>query len=714
MEYIAHISEDKEHIQTVMEHLEGTAELARQFSDAFGFGDWGYCCGKLHDIGKYSQKFQKRIRGSEVRVDHATAGAKVCHEKGGFYTALAYCIAGHHAGLPDTGERSDTGDSSTYCGRLKKKIEDYQECRKEIEVPELKSSFFHLDRNKDAGFTISFFTRMLYSCLVDADYLDTEAFMNGGNAGRTAGDSMEVLWQRLEGHIGGWLANGEEQTINGRRTEILKHCIRSGTEEKGLFRLTVPTGGGKTIASLAFALRHAVEQDLQHIIYVIPYTSIIEQNAKVFGDILGSENVLEHHSNINYESTEELKPMQLAAENWDKPVIVTTNVQFFESLFSNKPSKCRKLHNIAKSVLIFDEAQMLPNDYLKPCVAALEEIIRHYESTIVLCTATQPALEDMFASDMRFRELCPRMDEQFRFFKRSQIKKLEEMTEEELVKRLKGEQQALCILNTKKAVQKVYGEMEQEGVYHLSTLMYPIHRKRTLQSIRECLRKGGRCVVIATSLVEAGVDLDFGTVYRQTAGIDSIIQAAGRCNREGRRKAEESITYVFQLKQVQKVPGQQQQIDTADIILREYEDISQLEAIDEYFARLYKFRGESLDKKRIMELFQKGRFQFARAGKEFRLIEEDTKTVFITKQSRAKEILEELRYKGMTRTLMREAGGYCVNVYENAFQRLYGAGMLVAVSEDAGDDFFVLRDEEGYSEKTGLQIDAEIGTNIWF
>ena len=209
-------------------------------------------------------------------------------------------------------------------------------------------------------------------------------------------------------------------TVNGRRTEILKHCLEEGRSERGLFRLTVPTGGGKTIASLAFALRHAVENQMDRVIYVIPYTSIIEQNAKVFREILGDENVLENHCNIAYEvdsqRAEELQPMQLAAENWDKPVVVTTNVQFFESLFANKPSKCRKLHNIANSVIIFDEAQMLPNDYLKPCIAMIEELLNNYKTSVVLCTATQPALKSFFQSEVLATELCPRMDEQFHFF----------------------------------------------------------------------------------------------------------------------------------------------------------------------------------------------------------------------------------------------------------------------------------------------------------
>lgn len=718
MIYLAHISEDGLRKQSVKEHLEGTAERARAFAAEFGYGDWGYCCGLLHDIGKYSGKFQKRIRGEEGKVDHATAGAQSCQkfgkEKGGFYTALAYCIAGHHAGLPDTGTGADTGDRGTFTGRMKKKLENYQAYEEEIQIPQLVTPFFSVTGKKDPSFTMSFLIRMIFSCLVDADYLDTEEFMKGGSTGRQTGTCLPLLLEKLHVHIADWLFNDDSDSINGRRTEILNNCIEKGRAKKGLFRLTVPTGGGKTVASLAFALNHAVKHKMKRIIYVIPYTSIIEQNAKVFSDILGKDNVLEHHSNIDYGSSEELMPKQLAAENWDMPVIVTTNVQFFESLFSNKSSKCRKLHNIANSVIIFDEAQMLPNDYLRPCIAAMEELIKHYESSIVLCTATQPSLKQFFPPDMQGLELCPRMEAQFRFFKRSVMKNLGKISEDGLLDRIRAEDQALCILNTKKSVQRVYERIKGDGTYHLSTFMYPRHRKERLSVIRDRLKSGKKCIVIATSLVEAGVDLDFQTVYRQLAGVDSMIQAAGRCNREGRRSVSDSSTYIFQLEESDKIPGQEQQIDTSRQVIGKYEDITSLEAIQEYFERLYNFKGTALDRKNILEEFQKGRFAFAKVGKEFKLIEQNTKTVLIPRDRHAREIAEELRYKGVTKALIREAGQYCVNIYDNLFQKMSGAGMLTEVTEELKEEFFVLRSCEDYSEETGLQVNAELGSAVWF
>ena len=715
-EYLAHLDEDRIREQTVKDHLYGTAELAGKFAERFGKKEWGYCCGLLHDIGKYSDAFQTKIKSnSNRRVDHSTAGAKVCLEKGGCYQFLSYCIAGHHAGLPDHGGSADGDDAPTLMGRSRKKIENYSAYQTEIQIPELTSLPFDESETPDADFSLSMFIRMIYSCLVDADFLDTEYFMKNGNTDRNSGESMEVLLEKLERHISGWLSNTGTENVNGRRTEILRHCLECGKEKPGMFQLTVPTGGGKTIASLAFALRHVVTNRMDRVIYVIPYTSIIEQNAGVFRDILGEQNVLENHYNVDYESTEELKPMQLASENWDKPVVVTTNVQFFESLYANKSSKCRKLHNMANSVIIFDEAQMLPTDYLKPCLAAMEELVRQFRSSIVLCTATQPALQPLFRTQMQITELCPGVQEQFRFFERVTFQNIGTVTEEDLSGRLRQEMQALCIVNTKKRAQKLYQQIKEDGVFHLSTSMYPKHRQRVLKNIRNRLVNGEKCVLISTSLVEAGVDLDFQTVYRQLAGVDSMIQAAGRCNREGKRSVKESVVSIFQFEERENVPGQRLQIDVAKMLLAQGEDISSLQGIQKYFEALYHFRGESLDRKNILKLFKNPKPQFAYnfdgIAKEFKLIEEDTKTIFINCEPEADDILRQIKQQGYTKAVMRKAGQYCVQVYENEFDKLKGAGMLQPVSENI-KDFYELISEEQYTEDMGLDLGVDSGMAI--
>lgn len=714
MEYLAHIDGDRE--QSVKEHLQGTAELAGDFAAKFGKTDWGYCCGMLHDIGKYSSEFQWKIQENlKTQVDHSTAGAKVCDELGGYYWLLTYCIAGHHAGLPDLGRE---GLPSSLLGRLNKKLCDYSAYKKEIEIPQITTSPIDMDPEKDPNFALSVFVRMLYSCLVDADFLDTEYFMSNGTVQRNPGENMESLLQKLQNYTAKWLINRDDTTINGRRSEILRNCLEMGKSPKGLFQLTVPTGGGKTVASLAFALQHAVEHHMDRVIYVIPYTSIIEQNAQIFREILGNENVLENHSNVDYESLDEFIPLQLAAENWDKPVVVTTNVQFFESLYANKPSKCRKLHNIVNSVIIFDEAQMLPTNYLKPCMAMIEELLQQYGTSIVLCTATQPALQQFLPEKYVARELCPRRDEQFRFFERVTYEDIDTVTEEEMAEKLQQEWHALCIVNTRKRAQRLYERLQGEGVYHLSTTMYPAHRKRVLAEIKERLKDetGKKCIVISTSLVEAGVDLDFTSAYRELAGVDSIIQAAGRCNRDGGRGKEESIVRIFRWKDKENVSGQRQQIDTTNNLLAEGRDITALDNITEYFRRLYRIKGESLDMKKVLDKFKDGNYQFATVAGEFNLIEENTVTVYINREPEAEALLREIRQQGLTKSRMRRAGQYCVNVRKKGehekrnmlFEEMYRAGMLEEVDSDA-QDFFVLTQEEQYREDTGLKLEVELG-----
>lgn len=713
--YLAHISEDKQREQSLVEHLKGTAKLAGEFAGKFGSKEWGVGCGICHDIGKYSDSFQRRLQGGSP-TDHSTAGAKELHQEK--YIMAAYCVAGHHAGLPDGGTIGDDRGESTFYGRMKKQVDDYTAFKKEIEFPKLdRPPMKHLGKG---GFSVSFFIRMLFSCLVDGDFLDTEIFMSNNTILRSEYDTIEVLLERLLAHVKPWLKNSDLDGVNERRTEILNACLKGDRKEQGLYQLTVPTGGGKTISSLAFALSHAKKHHLDRIIYVIPYTSIIEQNAAVFKEILGSENVLEDHYNVSYDSEEESNKMQRAAENWDKPIVVTTNVQFFESLFSNKTSKCRKLHNIANSVVIFDEAQMLPTPYLKPCINAMSELLVNYHSTIVLCTATQPTLQELFPKELQAEELCPNKKQQFSFFQRTSIEYAGEMTEDVFIERIQKEAQVLCILNNRRRVQRLYDRLKGESVYHLSTLMYPLHRKRLLKEIREKLKSGEDCILIATSLVEAGVDFDFGTVYRELAGIDSVIQAAGRCNREGKKDKKDCITHVFEFEKVEGVslPNELKlPIAVAKDVVREQEDISSLEAITSYFQYLYKGKGDSgLDKKSIVERLENGVpsfcFPFASVAKDFRLIENDTKTIFITLEQEAIDLEEKIKRGQYSREIMRRVGHYCVTIYEEDFNHLYAAGKLKQL--DVRLNLYILYNAKEYSKEKGLNIEISRGVAVIF
>lgn len=703
MEYLAHIRADGT-VQSLEDHLNGTADLAGRFAAAFGAEDWGRTAGLLHDVGKSSAEFQARLRGGP-KVDHATAGAQIAQKLG--LGPVAFAVAGHHGGLPDGGNHLDRAEESTLAGRLK---------RRELPAFEEPGT---VDRPKNWPFPAknrleaSFFIRMLYSCLVDADFLDTEDFMSGGTVERGHYDSLSVLRDRLEEQLQKWSV--PRSPLNEKRNQILAQCQAGGEKPRGLYTMTVPTGGGKTTASMTFALNHALANGMERVIYVIPYTSIIEQNAEVFESLLGEENVVQHHSNVDWEedageTTSANLKKRLSTENWDAPVIVTTAVQFFESLYAAKPSRCRKLHNIANSVIIFDEAQTLPLPYLRPCVAAMGELVRHYRSTAVLCTATQPSLGKMFgefAPEYPIEELCPGAEGEC--FRRYTLRRGPVLSEETLAQRLNGEEQVLCIVNSRACAQRVFECLEGPGRYHLSTLMTPDHRRRVLAEVRGRLKAGEPCRVVSTSLIEAGVDVDFPCVYREEAGLDSVLQAAGRCNREGKRRAEDSLVWLFRLEN-QTVPQFRQQVG----VLRETEvcfpDLTGREAISAYFTALFGLRPEELDKKKVLRAFLENldgcEYPFRQVAEQVRLVESGTVPVVIPGPENEGYIQALLRGE-FSMGLMRKLGKYCVNVYHRDLQKLRECGAVMRVDEDS--ELFLLIDNWGYRESTGLSLDISQG-----
>lgn len=710
--YVGHTNPDGRE-QKLTDHLSGVAQLCAVYAESFGAQDMAFALGMGHDIGKYSVEAQNRMLRNAPKVDHSTAGGqeinKLCGKMG------AYCIMGHHGGLPNGGSDADAVDEPTLCGRLKRKpgkeIPDYAAFASEVRIAPFAAP--PIRPMCESGFSIAMLIYMLHSCLVDADYLDTEEFMQNGRVQRGQFDDVPCLLDKLTKHLARFSA--PKEAINQRRNEVLRDCIEAASCAKGLFSLTVPTGGGKTLASLAFALHHAKKHGMARVIYVIPYTSIIEQNAKVFADILGKDNVVEHHANIDYSSNDdELNNHELAAENWDAPVIVTTNVQFFESIFASKTSKSRKIHNIANSVVIFDEAQMLPAPFLLPCVRAIAEFVHNYGASAVLCTATQPALDAYFPKEMQVREICRDPLALQGYFKRVNICNIGKLTDDALSQQLLEAQQVLCIVNTRKQAQTIYSLLGDTGSYHLSTLMYPAHRKQVLEEIRQRLRDKKPCRVVATSLIEAGVDIDFPVVYRAVAGLDSVIQAAGRCNREGKRDTEKSITYVFEpeekytLPATMKLPG-----EVGRMVMRNHADIASLAAIQEYFSLLYGIKADSLDRQNIVKRLENGyknggNFPFRTIGGECKLIEDNTHSILIPIQAQAHEYAQRLRVGERTRALFRVMGQFCVNVYSRDFQNLDDLGVIERLDEHVT----ILADLSSYSEKTGLATDPEVGKGI--
>jgi CRISPR-associated endonuclease/helicase Cas3 len=714
LKFYAHSTQnpDKSDWQPLNQHLHDVALLAERFASAFGAGAWGRSAGLLHDAGKATIRFVQRLEGSTQRVDHSTFGARIAEDQAGnLGVLLAYVIAGHHGGLPNGGEQ----ETELHFRLKNSKLPDDLALLPELEINNDLVPPFKLDRER-GGFSLAFFTRMIFSCLVDADFLDTENFCTPDQSEFRPQNqqSLQVLKQKLDKHLLKLSAQAQLTPVNRLRAKILSDCRRKADKKPQTFSLTVPTGGGKTLSSLAFALDHAVANRQCRVIYAIPFTSIIEQNAGVFQDVLGRESVLEHHCNYkesdNSDEVEYNRRRGLAAENWDAPLVVTTNVQFFESLFSNKPSRCRKLHNIANSVIVLDEAQAIPTEYLEPCLAALRELVEHYNCTVVLCTATQPAFD---TSELRNRlpqitEIIDQPQQLYENLRRTKVEFVGKLSNEKLAGRLQQIEQVLCIVSTKPQACQLF-EMLPEGIgnYHLSTNMYPEHRRRVLDEIRLRLKQGEPCRVISTSLVEAGVDLDFPVVYRAMAGLDSIAQAAGRCNREGRMNeaGELGQVYVYEPEPPVKIPWVKRCVSRAGEARRSLPEADPLglELMRRYFELLYDV--QELDKKKIYwllnQLTPELYFPFREVAENFRFIEDETTGVIIPADAEVNALVRQLDFVESPRPLLRRLQAYTVAVRSREFAALESAGALEMVQ----GQFPVLRNLSAYKDDIGLCID---------
>ncbi len=722
---------DKSEWQRLVDHLNNTAKMAADLGKDAEISELARIAGLAHDLGKYSLAFQRRLDGAKYRVDHATAGAQEIWKLYGQTQKwqaliLAYAIAGHHGGLPDYGSLTDVGGEGTLLARRnpeKTKLQDYSAYKTEIDISSLSLPALALKRTQNMGFSCSFLTRMLYSTLVDADWLETETFCNEGEKPRGGYESIEILNARFNNFLHQF--DHPQTAINQKRSETLNACLAKSDLPQGIFTLTIPTGGGKTLASMAFALNHAVKHGLKRIVYVIPFTSIIEQNAAVFKGCLGEENVLEHHSNFDWEQVKRRaslegqddetnqadEKLKLAAENWDIPIIVTTNVQFFESLFANKKSRCRKLHNLAKSVIIFDEAQTLPREFMKPCMLALQELILNYGASAVFCTATQPILKQFMPEMPDFTELVPDTQGLFNFYKRVQVKQSGTLTDDELLECIHAHEQALCIVNTRKHAKGLFDKLADNGRFHLSTLMCPAHRKTVLLEVRNRLKNGEPCRVVSTQVMEAGIDVDFPVGFRALAGLDSIIQAAGRVNREGQNpQGGEMFVFEPDTKFIKRTPTFiKQTAEAARSILREHgADPASMAAIRAYFSLLDVLQDSqrSADAKEILtHLNRNDGFDFKTAAEKFKLIDNNTVAVIIPYNDEARELIKKLAFMPHPTKILRQLQSYTVNIYEREFEALNVQGVI----EMAADAYPVLNDMSFYDEKTGISLPASDG-----
>lgn len=763
MKFFAHsgFEDSRSDWQVLRNHLKGTGELAAHFAQPFGGGRLAYLAGLLHDVGKYDPQFQKRLSGDPTRVDHSTAGAYLLSQGELVPTGLedrilaglaAYAIAGHHAGLADwaiePGRPATGGELSDRLAAFDPKRLD-PGWRQDLEAFE--SLGLATDRltpsdwqrgegdSTPLDFMTSMLTRMIFSCLVDADFKDTEDYyagLHGTSPDRrwpSLTESVDALIERLAAHMSALAsrsiehsASEQQQRVLDDRSRIHAHARSRADDPTGLFTLTVPTGGGKTLTSLGFALDHAKIHGLRRIIYAIPFTSIIDQTASQFRDILGEEYVLEHHSALEdqrapaNEQSQGRSKLRLAMEDWAAPIVVTTNVQLFESLFAVRPSRCRKLHNIAGSVIILDEAQALPLHLLGPCVRAIEELTTRYGCTVVLCTATQPALDKRYFENqpgsllglpLEGRELAPDPAAMAQRFRRVTLAFAGRQTDTELIEALAQHPQALVIVNSRAHALSLYraaAEESLDGLIHLSTRQHAEDRRLLLAEVHARLKSGTPCRVIATSLVEAGVDIDFPRVWRAEAGLEQIAQAAGRCNREGRRHVEASIVTIFTAPD-HSPPRTlaQQAADFARVREAHGDNLLSPDAIADYFRETYWRMDENVDRENIMGLFRldqtgfKG--DFRTAADRFRMIESGMLPVIIDSPEVA-GLLNELNNGQISAgEASRRLQTRLVQVPPAARAELLATGdAKIHNAAKFGDQFVILMRSKLYTRKIGL------------
>jgi CRISPR-associated endonuclease/helicase Cas3 len=735
---LAHVRQNKEgqwHEHLLEEHLRGVAQIASDFAAGFDSSDWASIAGLWHDLGKYSTEFQGYIKkvsgydaeahveGAPGRVDHSTAGAiHAIRQFGAHGRILAYLIAGHHAGLADW-SASDTGPKALSI-RLDA-AQDYLLDRIPAQIVPAEILNQSKPTARPPGGTAAFhlWLRMLFSCLVDADFLDTEAFMDGDKSSTRLGyREIADLKNDFDKYMAGFAANADDTPINAIRADILLQCREKAGLNPGLFSLTVPTGGGKTLSGMAFALQHAIEHKKQRIIYVIPYTSIIEQTAGIFREIFGN-NVVEHHANLDPDKEDTRS--RLATENWDAPIIVTTNVQFFESLFAARTSRCRKLHNICSSVVVLDEAQLLPPEFLQPIADVMNQLVSHYGVTFVLSTATQPALGSFqlfggqaFRGLDNVREIMDDPNTLYQQLKRVEVSVPEDLQTprdwESIAVELIQHPLVLCIVSRRDDARELHRLMTSKeagkDTLHLSALMCGEHRSKVIAEIKACLKRYETVRVISTQLVEAGVDVDFPVVYRTLAGLDSIAQAAGRCNREGKQNGLGRVVIFVPPKPAP--PGTlRQAAQTSISLLSGYRgDVLERSLSKRFFEKFFS-DAPSLDKHGIHNLLtldaRNCQIQFRTVAEKFHLIDDSAYQTILVRYGDNDALLGKLEKSGPERWLMRKLQRYSVNIPKRLFTQLEKRGdvreIWSGIYAQVGDTL--------YDKSLGVVIDGNISAD---
>ena len=717
---IAHINSLTNEVQTIKDHSLCTAEMAKNFSVA-ELKPLVYSLSLLHDIGKYQPSFQERINGKNIRAEHSTCGAieaKKLFGKDVSSMIAQYCIAGHHSGIPNGGNFADTKDDVTLQGRLKREFEDYSDYKSEltVEKPDEKAVKIYMSKtakdNESLIETFAFIARYCFSCLTDADSLDTAEFCTGRKDIELTSEFKECL-DKINEKIASFKAETELQKA---RSIVQAQAYEKVGEDANVYLMNMPTGSGKTLCSMKFALERAIKTGKRRIIYVIPYNSIIDQTVSIFEDIFGdSAQILRHQSSFCIDDTdnsEEYKALlKNVTENWNAQIIVTTSVQFFESIYANKRNKLRKIHNMADSIIIFDEAHMMPTQYLQPCLRAVSLVTKLINSEAVFLTATMPDFEQLIKQySMPETSIKSLIEDKSRFasFKKGDFLNVGDISEEGLLEQAMQKPAALIVVNKRSTAAKLYdllpGSVGEK--YHLSTYMTAFDRKRVIDEIKKKLDAlykeypdpekappSRRIIVVSTSLIEAGVDLDFFTVYRELSGLDSILQAGGRCNREGKRR--NAAIYIFNFGK----PSTDARVNTAKALLEKYDDISSPECIEKYYEIIYKFNDEFIREMSIAkDVHGFDSVPFADYAKNFRMIDSNTVAVAVECDEESKALMTQLKAAGFTNH--RKLQKYMFSVYEYELKMLIDIGV---VKEYGG--IWCLTDSNRYSSEKGISFE---------
>jgi CRISPR-associated endonuclease/helicase Cas3 len=703
---IAHKSKDGRE-QSLQEHGQNVAKMAASFAAPFGGEKFAERIGISHDAGKDTVGFQQYIQAPDknAKSPHAIIAAALNCQANDILSAVI--TAGHHSGLHNvldtiTNVRAALAERSQDIATAREYFSSDAISQTEI-IPEF--------ARKNKVFGQYAFTKMEFSCLTDADYQDTERFMRGYSPRSYDYDSFSDIYDMFRKHVQPWIDKDNEmmrrknqplskdEEINHMRTQMMLQCLDAGSNSrKGDIRtLSIPTGGSKTLSSFAYAIAAAKkDKSIKRIIVVIPFNTITTQTASVLRGIVGEKNILENHSGFDFEDSKQGKLLQYASENWDIPIVVTTNVQFFESFFSNKPAKSRKLHNIADSVIIFDEVQQLPVKYLKPCIKCIESLAANFGARIVLSTATQPALEPYFET-IKPREIIDDSESYVKPFRRCSIENIGTVTAKNLTERIQKHKQCLCVVNEKEEAKTIYTAIENgrcKNLYCLTTDITPYDREKLLRQIRQNLKDDEPCIVISTSLIESGVDVDFPYGYRELYGLDSILQTAGRVNRNGLRDCGSSTLFVFDGPQEEYRAlrnGTSRGCNESDNkksitrgILQKY-DVDSPKAIHEYFSRLYGYKGDGLDKFYIVKMANSKLIPFQDISQKFKIIDEDTVTVIISQTAEASELVGKIRNQTATKDDIRKVGKYAVSVRRSKYDKYLAASTEVLTTKVCND-----------------------------